>query len=46
MASVKNKLKAARAAIGKKDYSAAQEASFEILEEDPSNYNASVCSLI
>lgn len=46
MATVRNKLKAARNAIGKGDFSAAQEASIEILEEDPSNYNASVCSPI
>jgi hypothetical protein len=46
MASVRNKLKTARTAIGKGDYSAALEASVEILEEDPSNYNASVCSPI
>ena len=46
MAAVKNKLKAARIAIGKGDFSAAQEASLEILEEDPSNYNASVPSQI
>ena len=46
MASVRNKLKAARASIGNGDFSAAQEASLEVLEEDPSNYNASVCSPI
>lgn len=46
MASVKNKLKAARIALGKGDFSAAQEVSLEVLEEDPSNYNASVCSPI
>ena len=46
MAAVRNKLKAARAAIGKGDFSTAQEACLEILEEDPSNYNASVCSPI
>ena len=46
MAAVKNKLKAARTAIGKGDFSAAQEASLEVLELDPSNYNASVCSPI
>jgi len=46
MAAVKNKLKAARTAIGKSDFSAAQEASLEVLEQDPFNYNASVCSLI
>ena len=46
MASVKNKLKAARAAIGKGDFTTAQEVSLGILEEDPSNYNASVCSPI
>lgn len=46
MAAVRNKLKAARIAIGKGDFSAAQEASLEILEEDPSNYNAFVRSLI
>jgi hypothetical protein len=44
MAAVRNKLKAARTAIGKGDFSAAQEASREVLQEDPSNYNASVCS--
>jgi hypothetical protein len=43
MASVKNKVKAARIAIVKEDFSAAQEVSLEILEEDPSNYTASVC---
>lgn len=43
MAAVRNKLKAARTAIGKGNFSAAQEASLEILEQDPSNYNASVC---
>ena len=42
MAAVKNKLKVARTAIGKRDFSAAQEASLEVLELDPSNYNASV----
>jgi len=46
MAAVRNKLKAARTAIGKGDFSAARETSLEILEEDPSNYNASVCSPI
>lgn len=46
MAAVKNKLKAARTAIGKGEFSAVQEVSLEILEEDPSNYNASVCSPI
>ena len=42
MALVRNKLKAARAAIGKGDFSTAREAALEALEEDPLNYNASV----
>lgn len=46
MAAVRNKLKAARTAIGKGDFAAAQEASLEVLEQDPWNYNASVCSPI
>jgi hypothetical protein len=46
MASVKAKLKAARAAIETRDYPASQEVCLEILEVDPSNYNASVCSPI
>jgi Tfp pilus assembly protein PilF len=46
MATAKIKLKAARTAIGNGDFSAAQKASLEVLEEDPSNYNASVCSPI
>jgi hypothetical protein len=46
MASVRNKLKAVRTAIREEDYSAAVGASLEILEEDPSNYTASVCSPI
>jgi len=46
MATARNKLKAARTAIGRGDFSAAQEASLEVLEEDPSNYNASVRSPI
>ncbi|KAI0063698.1 superkiller protein 3 SKI3 [Artomyces pyxidatus] len=39
---VKNKLKAAREAIGKKDYQTAHDASAQILEYEPDNYNAKV----
>ena len=46
MASVKTKLRAARFALEKSDFPAAQETSLEVLEEDPLNYNASVCSPI
>jgi len=39
---VKSKLKAARDAIGKKDYEKAREASLGVLEFEPDNYNANV----
>jgi len=39
---IKSKLKAARDAIGKKDYKAAQDAASQVLEYESSNYNACV----
>ncbi|GBE81379.1 Superkiller protein [Sparassis crispa] len=39
---VKSKLKAARDAIGKKDYGTARDASLGVLEYEPDNYNAHV----
>lgn len=41
---VKNKLKAARDAIGKKDYITARDAALNVLEYESENYNAYVCS--
>jgi superkiller protein 3 len=40
MSFVKGKIKAARDAIGKKDYQAAQDAVIQVLEYEPENYNA------
>ncbi|KAF8513017.1 TPR-like protein [Hysterangium stoloniferum] len=39
---IKSKLKAARDAIGKKDYKGAEAAATQVLEYEPSNYNATV----
>lgn len=39
---VKTKLKAAREAFTQKDYERAQQASAEVLEYEPDNYNANV----
>jgi superkiller protein 3 len=39
---VKNKLKGARDALGKKDYEAARGAASQVLEYEPENYNACV----
>lgn len=39
---VKTKLKAARDAIGKKEYQAAEQAALQALSYEPENYNASV----
>jgi superkiller protein 3 len=40
MSFIKAKLKVARDAIGKKDYSTARDASLQVVEYDPANYNA------
>lgn len=40
MSFVKNKLKAARDFLGKKDYAGAKDAASQILEYEPDNYNA------
>lgn len=40
MSFAKGKLKAARDAIGKKDYTAARDAALQALEYEPDNYNA------
>lgn len=37
---VKTKLKAARDALGKKDYASARDAATQVLDFDPQNYNA------
>jgi superkiller protein 3 len=42
---VKSKLKAARDSLQKKDYQAAHDASAQVLDYEPSNYNACVHSL-
>lgn len=39
---VKNKLKGARDALGKKEYEAARGAASQVLEYEPENYNACV----
>jgi superkiller protein 3 len=39
-APVKTKLKAAREAIGKKDWAAVQKAASQVLDYEPENYNA------
>lgn len=43
---VKTKLKAARDAIGKKDYEKARAAASDALDYDPENYNAYVGSVV
>ncbi len=40
MSLVKVKLKAAREALGKKDYPNARDAAAQVLEYEPDNYNA------
>jgi superkiller protein 3 len=40
MSFVKNKLKLARDALGKKDYVQARDAASQVLEYEPDNYNA------
>jgi superkiller protein 3 len=40
MSFVKNKLKLARDALGKKDYTQARDAASQVLEYEPDNYNA------
>ena len=42
---VKTKLKATRDAINKKDYQAAHDASLQVLDYEPDNYNAYVCCI-
>lgn len=42
MSHVKTKLKQARDAIGKKDFSKARDAALQVLEYEPDNYNANV----
>lgn len=42
MSFVKSKLKAAREALGKKDYEAAQNAALQVLDYETDNYNAFV----
>ena len=43
---IKGKLKAAREALGKKDYETAKNASSQILDFEPDNYNACVQQFI
>ena len=43
---VKNKLKAAKEAIGKKDYQASRDAALGVLEYEPENYTAYACIFI
>ncbi|KAG6854057.1 hypothetical protein C0991_011035 [Blastosporella zonata] len=42
MSFAKSKLKAAREALGKKDYAAASDAASQVLDYEPDNYNATV----
>lgn len=42
---VKSKLKAARDAIGKKDYTLARDAASQVLDYEAENYNACVWSI-
>jgi superkiller protein 3 len=44
-ARIKNKLKKAREALGKKDFAAARDAALQVLDEDPENYNAYASTL-
>jgi superkiller protein 3 len=43
---VKSKLKAARDALGKKDYESAKNAASHVLDFEPDNYNACVSCLV
>lgn len=42
---IKTKLKAAKEAIVRKDYTTARDAATNVMEYDPENYNACVCSV-